>query len=85
MIFIPAIDLLNNQAVRLEKEIYAECLITVNRWRLLQNSQKFKLLHIIDLNGSFEGGSKNMKIVEKLYIRPAFRYSWEKAAQPQTY
>ncbi|HPO27562.1 MAG TPA: HisA/HisF-related TIM barrel protein [Petrotogaceae bacterium] len=67
MIFIPAIDLLNNQAVRLEKgnirrvSYYGEPLEIAAKL-----SKKFKLLHIIDLNGSFEGEPKNMKIVEKI-------------------
>lgn len=67
MIFIPAIDLLDNQVVRLEKgsidhvSCYGEPLEIAAKL-----SKRFKLLHIIDLNGSFEGTPKNMEMVKKI-------------------
>jgi len=67
MIFIPAIDLLDNQVVRLEKgsidhvSCYGEPLEIAAKL-----SKRFKLLHIIDLNGSFEGTPKNMELVKKI-------------------
>ena len=69
MLLIPAIDLKNGKCVRLrqgvkEKEtIFSDNPLAVaERWI----SQQAKRLHIIDLDGAFEGKPRNMEVVEQI-------------------
>ncbi|MBC6413483.1 MAG: 1-(5-phosphoribosyl)-5-[(5-phosphoribosylamino)methylideneamino]imidazole-4-carboxamide isomerase [Chromatiales bacterium] len=69
MLLIPAIDIKGGKCVRLrqgikEKEtIFSDNPLTVaQRWI----SQKAERLHIIDLDGAFDGKPHNMKVVEQI-------------------
>lgn len=63
----PAIDLYNGQAVRLVKgkleriKYYGNALDIAKRFSEYTNN-----LHIVDLNGAFEGSPKNLDIVEEI-------------------
>ncbi len=68
MIIFPAVDLKNGKAVRLmqgkanESTIYGEGLEFALKWQNLGA----KYLHLIDLDGAFDGDSINAKIVEDI-------------------
>jgi len=75
MLTIPAIDLLNGQAVRLHKGSYEE--VTVYNDSPLQQAREFKKagfehIHVVDLNGAKEGKFINLphikEIIEELEI-----------------
>ena len=75
MLTIPAIDLLNGQAVRLHKGSYEE--VTVYDQSPLNQARKFKdagfkHIHVVDLNGAKEGKFVNLphitKIIDELGI-----------------
>ncbi|MEP1152150.1 MAG: 1-(5-phosphoribosyl)-5-[(5-phosphoribosylamino)methylideneamino]imidazole-4-carboxamide isomerase [Balneola sp.] len=66
---IPAIDLLNGQAVRLHKGKYDEA--TIYDDKPLNTAQKFKdagfeHIHIVDLNGAKEGSFVNLPIIKSI-------------------
>ena len=69
MLLIPAIDLKDGKCVRLRQGIKEQetvfsdnPLAVAERWI----SQKAKRLHIIDLDGAFDGKPRNMKVVEQI-------------------
>lgn len=69
MLIIPAIDLRGGKCVRLtqgqrDKEIiYSDDPIRVaNQWK----NQGAKYLHVVDLDGAFEGEPKNLDIIKKI-------------------
>ncbi|MAL17259.1 MAG: 1-(5-phosphoribosyl)-5-[(5-phosphoribosylamino)methylideneamino]imidazole-4-carboxamide isomerase [Balneola sp.] len=75
MLTIPAIDLLNGQAVRLHKGSYEE--VTVYNDSPLEQAREFKNagfehIHVVDLNGAKEGKFINLpyikEIIEELEI-----------------
>lgn len=66
---IPAIDLLNGQAVRLHKGKYDEA--TIYDKTPINTAQKFKdagfnHIHIVDLNGAKEGAFVNLPIIKSI-------------------
>lgn len=69
MIVIPAIDLLNNQAVRLYKGDYAQKTIYSNSpWELVRSFQLdgAELLHLVDLNGARNEPNVNQTSIQKI-------------------
>ena len=69
MKIIPAIDLLNGQAVRLEKGNYQKKTIySENPVRLAAGFQKagFDHIHIVDLNGAKSGDFENLSIIREI-------------------
>lgn len=68
MIIFPAVDLQNGQAVRLkqgkanESTIYGNALDFALKWQ----ECGAKYLHLIDLDGAFDGYSANAEVVEKI-------------------
>lgn len=69
MLVIPAIDLLDGQAVRLEKGHYDD--VTVYNDDPVAEAQKFSdagfnHIHIIDLNGAKQGSFVNLSIIKKI-------------------
>lgn len=68
-LIIPAIDLLNGQAVRLYKGDYDQK--TVYSDQPLEIAQKFKdmgakLIHIVDLDGAKSGENPNFEVIKKI-------------------
>lgn len=66
---IPAIDLLNGQAVRLQKGDYADP--TVYDTNPLNTARKFKeagfdYIHVVDLNGAKEGNFSNLALIRNM-------------------
>lgn len=73
MILYPAVDLQNGKAVRLnqgkrdESDIYAQNpLDAANKWI----NEGAKWLHIVDLDGAFDGSSANFPIIKELAKLP---------------
>lgn len=69
MKIIPAIDLLDGQAVRLQKGDYAKK--TIYNHNPLQEAQKFKSagfshIHVVDLNGAKSGSFENLPIIRSM-------------------
>jgi len=69
MLVIPAIDLLDGQAVRLQKGSYQK--VTVYNDDPLAEAQKFseaglKHIHIVDLDGAREGAASNRAIIQQI-------------------
>jgi phosphoribosylformimino-5-aminoimidazole carboxamide ribotide isomerase len=69
MVILPAIDLLDGQVVRLtqgkreQATVYSDDPVAVaNRWK----AQGAQWLHVVDLNGAFEGTYKNLAIAERI-------------------
>ncbi len=69
MLIIPAIDLYNAECVRLyqgdekKRTVFSHNPLEVAlKWQ----AAGAKLLHVVDLNGAFEGSSKNLDVVSKL-------------------
>lgn len=69
MLVIPAIDLLDGKCVRLTKGIKANCtiyssdpIVVVKEFK----KQGAKLIHVVDLNGAFEGEMKNLSIIKQI-------------------
>lgn len=72
MIFFPAIDIQDGKVVRLKKGRKEECVIyadnplaTAKEWQ----TQGAKWLHIIDLDGAFNGARKNTGIISQISER----------------
>ena len=66
---IPAIDLLNGQAVRLQKGDYNKK--TIYNHNPLEEAQKFKAagfnhIHVVDLNGAKSGQFENLPIIKTM-------------------
>ena len=69
MNIIPAIDLLDGQAVRLQKGDYAKK--TIYNHNPLEEAQKFKTagfdhIHVVDLNGAKSGNFENLPIIRSI-------------------
>lgn len=69
MRIIPAIDLLDGQAVRLQKGDYAKK--TVYNHNPIEEAQKFKAagfdhIHVVDLNGAKSGQFENLPIIKTM-------------------
>lgn len=69
MRIIPAIDLLDGQAVRLQKGDYAKK--TVYNHNPLEEAQKFKTagfdhIHVVDLNGAKSGRLENLPVIKTM-------------------
>ncbi len=69
MNIIPAIDLLDGQAVRLQKGDYAKK--TIYNHNPLEEAQKFKSagfehIHVVDLNGAKSGNFENLPIIHSI-------------------
>ena len=69
MRIIPAIDLLDGQAVRLQKGDYAKK--TIYNHNPLEEAQKFKAagfdhIHVVDLNGAKNGQFENLPIIKTM-------------------
>lgn len=69
MIIIPAIDLLDGQAVRLEKGDYSKK--SVYNSNPVEEAQKFKAagfshIHVVDLNGAKTGSFENLPIIRTI-------------------
>ncbi|XXS36675.1 MAG: HisA/HisF-related TIM barrel protein [Candidatus Nasuia deltocephalinicola] len=69
MILIPAVDIKNNNCVRLKRgnskdfKIFSKNpLLVINKWINLN----FKRLHIVDLDGALKGKPKNLLIIKNL-------------------
>jgi phosphoribosylformimino-5-aminoimidazole carboxamide ribotide isomerase len=69
MLIIPAIDLYNGECVRLyqgeeeQRTVFSSDPLKVAlRWQ----AAGAKLLHVVDLNGAFEGRSRNLKLIRKM-------------------
>ncbi len=69
MLIIPAIDLLDGNCVRLLKGKRDECTVYSNNPLEVIKSfkeQGAKLVHIVDLNGAFDGTMKNLPSIKEL-------------------
>ena len=69
MLLIPAIDLKDGKCVRLRQGIKEqETIFSDNPLAIAERwiAQQAKRLHIIDLDGAFEGKPRNMKVVEQI-------------------
>ncbi len=69
MIVIPAIDLLDNQAVRLYKGDYSQKTVYSERpWELALGFQKVgaELIHVVDLNGARDSSNINQETIRKI-------------------
>lgn len=69
MIVIPAIDLLDNQAVRLYKGDYSQKTVySETPWELALGFQKVgaELIHIVDLNGARDASNVNQETIRKI-------------------
>ncbi|MCX7999593.1 MAG: 1-(5-phosphoribosyl)-5-[(5-phosphoribosylamino)methylideneamino]imidazole-4-carboxamide isomerase [Leptospiraceae bacterium] len=69
MIVIPAIDLLDNQAVRLYKGDYSQKTIySEEPWKLILGFQKVgaELIHLVDLNGARDASNVNETTIRKI-------------------
>ena len=69
MYVIPAIDLLDGQAVRLVKGDYAQKTVySDDPLRLAQGFEKMgaKYLHVVDLDGAKSGGTANLETIRKI-------------------
>lgn len=69
MRIIPAIDLINGQAVRLRQGDYNEKTVYSSDPLILARAyeeQGFRYLHLVDLDGARTGESVNLKVLEKL-------------------
>lgn len=69
MRIIPAIDLLDGQAVRLQKGDYAKK--TIYNHNPVEEAQKFKTagfdhIHVVDLNGAKSGSFENLPIIKTI-------------------
>lgn len=69
MLIIPAIDLKEGKCVRLEQGLMDRATVysgdpaaTARRWEELGA----ELLHVVDLNGAFEGAPRNLKAIEAI-------------------
>lgn len=69
MQIIPAIDLLNGNCVRLTKGDKNKCTVYSNDpISIIKEFKKqgAELVHVVDLNGAFEGKMKNLNIIQQL-------------------
>lgn len=69
MIIIPAIDLLDNEAVRLLKGDYAQKTVySKEPWELVKGFQKVgaSLIHLVDLNGARNASIVNESTIQKI-------------------
>lgn len=69
MIIIPAIDILDNEAVRLFKGDYSQKTVYSSRpWELVQgfNKNGAELIHLVDLNGARSADSKNKDCIIRI-------------------
>jgi len=69
MKIIPAIDLFDGQAVRLEKGDYSKKTVYSNNPVALARTFKssgFKHIHVVDLNGARSGEFKNLGLIKKI-------------------
>lgn len=70
MEFLPALDLMDGKVVRLkkgkkeEKKVYGDPLKTASRFE--ENVDK---IHVVDLDGGFEGEPRNLSVVEEIIER----------------
>ena len=69
MVILPAIDLLDGKVVRLAQGRRDQ--VTVYSERPLEVAQRWKALgaswlHVVDLNGAFEGAYRNLEIAERI-------------------
>ena len=69
MYFLPAIDILNGQAVRLERGDYNK--VTVFHDDPAQQAQLFEedgatWLHVVDLDGAREGSGLNRDVIKRI-------------------
>jgi phosphoribosylformimino-5-aminoimidazole carboxamide ribotide isomerase len=69
MIIIPAVDLLQGKAVRLlqgdptRQTVFSDDPVQVALHWFAQGAER---LHVVDLDGSFEGGPRNRELVEAI-------------------
>lgn len=69
MIIIPAIDILDNQAVRLYKGDYSQKTVySEEPWKLALGFQKVgaELIHVVDLNGARDASNVNEATIRKI-------------------
>lgn len=69
MKIIPAIDLLDGKCVRLTKGNRRDCKVYSNSpLEVVKNfkSQGATLIHVVDLNGAFEGKMKNLLVIKEI-------------------
>jgi len=69
MEILPAIDLKDGFAVRLNKGLMGSAKIYSQKpWELAQKFEDFgaKWLHLVDLNGAFAGEPKNLEVIKKI-------------------
>ncbi len=69
MIIIPAIDILDNEAVRLYKGDYSQKTVySSNPWELVQgfNKNGAELIHLVDLNGARSADSTNKDCIVRI-------------------
>ena len=69
MLIYPAIDIKNGKCVRLTQGVKdAETVYFEQPWQVAKDfeAQGAKRLHVIDLDGAFEGASKNQEAIQKI-------------------
>ncbi len=69
MIIIPAIDLIDKKAVRLEKGDYSRVTVYSEKpWEVAQSFAEYgaEYLHVVDLDGAKSGKTDNLEVIKKI-------------------
>ena len=79
ILILPAIDIKDGKCVRLvqgepgTEKIYSD---DPAKMAILWRGENAKTLHVVDLDGAFEGHLKNLSAIKKLSTPSIFLFSW---------